>query len=199
MAASEDAAGIMLVESEDLIRQIPGFLNDLTDGDRERLLSIGQNRTFQPNEPLWRQGDPHLGIYVIGSGRIRSFYLAPSGREVTLAYWFAGNFVGSARHFWRWPAYVVLFGSHDAADTIFLPGAALRKLTLESAPIAVALLDALSFKARCYSAMAQMMGTRSATERLERLLAFLATIYGMKDEEGLMIGVSFTHGGSCGR
>ena len=62
-----------------------------------------------------------------------------------------------------------------------LPGPALRQLALQSAPIAVALIDALSFKARCYSAMAQMLGTRSATERLERLLVFMATVYGLKE------------------
>jgi CRP-like cAMP-binding protein len=57
----------------------------------------------------------------------------------------------------------------------------------------VALLDALSFKARCYSAMAQMLGTRSATERLEHLLVFLATVYGLKEERGTVIAASFTH------
>ena len=60
-------------------------------------------------------------------------------------------------------------------------------------PAQVALLDALSFKARCYSAMAQMLGTRSATERLERLLVFLATVYGLKERDGIVIAASFTH------
>jgi CRP-like cAMP-binding protein len=189
---SEDAAGIMLVESDHLIRQVPGLLDGLNEADRERLLSIGSKRTFEGGEAIWRQGDPHEGIYLVDSGRIRSFYLSPSGREVTLAYWFAGNFVGGPDIFGR--------GSHmwcssavQRSATTFLPRGPLRELTLQSATIAVALLDALSFKARCYSAMAQMMGTRSATERLERLLLFLANVYGLKGDDGIMIAASFTH------
>lgn len=38
--------------------------------------------------------------------------------------------------------------------------------------------------------MAQMMGTRSATERLEHLLVFLASTYGLKEQGGIAITVS---------
>lgn len=81
----------------------------------------------------------------------------------------------------------------EQSELTFLPGLALRKLALESAGIAVALLDALAFKARCYSAMAQMLGTRSVTERLHRLLIFLARIYGIKNGHETTIAVPFTH------
>jgi CRP/FNR family cyclic AMP-dependent transcriptional regulator len=188
----EDTAGIMLVESESLVRQVPGVLDSLGEADRNRLLSIGRKRVFEPDEVFWRQGDRHEGIYLISSGRIRTFYLAPSGREVTLAYWFAGNFVGGPDIFGG-EAHIWSSSAVQRTETIFLPGPALRKLTLECAPIAVALLDALSFKAKCYSAMAQMMGTRSATDRLQRLLVFLATVYGLKGDDGILVAASFTH------
>jgi CRP-like cAMP-binding protein len=70
----------------------------------------------------------------------------------------------------------------------------LKKIALASAPIAVALLDALAFKARCYSAMAQMLGTRSVTERLHRLLIFLSRIHGIRSGRETTIAVPFTHG-----
>lgn len=188
----EEAAGIMLVESDSLVRPIPGLLDSLTEEHRKALLAIGQPRTFEQDEPLWQQGDLHEGIYLILDGRVRSFYTAPSGREVTLAYWVAGNFVGGPDIFGSSP-HVWCSSATQRSETIFLPGPALRKLALGSAIIAVALLDALAFKARCYSAMAQMLGTRSATERLERLLVFLATAYGLKGEDGTMIAASFNH------
>jgi CRP-like cAMP-binding protein len=76
----------------------------------------------------------------------------------------------------------------------FMPGPALRRLAQESAAIAVALLDALAFKARCYSAMAQMLGTRSVTERLQCLLIFLSHVYGVKRDGEIVVGMPFTHG-----
>jgi CRP/FNR family cyclic AMP-dependent transcriptional regulator len=188
----EETAGIMLVEREALVRRIPGLLDGLSADDRSCLLGIGQKRSFDAEQPLFRQGDAHNGIFLIESGRIRSYYVAPSGREVTLAYWFPGNFVGApdifggGTHMWASSAV-------QRTATIFLPGPELRRLALGSASIAVALLDALSFKARCYSAMAQMLGTRSATERLEHLLVFLATVYGLKEPSGTVIAASFTH------
>ena len=188
----DDAAGIMLVESEGLIRKVPGLLDSLGEADRARLLAIGGSVLFERDQPVWRQGDRHQGIYVIQSGRVRTFYLAPSGREVTLAYWFPGNFVGGPNIFGDGPHMWSSSASQRTTAT-FLPSAALRELTLQSAPIAVALLDALAFKAKCYSAMAQMMGTRSATERLERLLVFLVSVYGLEGDDGIMIGASFTH------
>jgi CRP-like cAMP-binding protein len=188
----EETAGIMLVEREALMQRIPGLLDGLSADQRARLLGIGRARAFEAEQPLFRQGDPHDGIYLIQSGRIRSYYTAPSGREVTLAYWFAGNFVGAPNMFGggthMWASSAV-----QRTTTIFLPGAELRRLALDCAAIAVALLDALSFKARCYTAMAQMLGTRSATERLEHLLAFLAAAYGLKEPDGIVIAASFTH------
>jgi CRP/FNR family cyclic AMP-dependent transcriptional regulator len=188
----QGSAGIMLVERENLVRRIPGILDNLGDDDRRLLAAIGQQKAFAPEEALFRQGDPHQGIYLIDSGRIRSYYTAPSGREVTLAYWFPGNFVGAPEMFGggthMWGSSAV-----QRSAVTFLPGPALRQLALQSAPIAVALIDALSFKARCYSAMAQMLGTRSATERLERLLVFLAVVYGLKEDSGTVIAASFTH------
>ncbi|MFX4470265.1 helix-turn-helix domain-containing protein, partial [Acinetobacter baumannii] len=46
----------------------------------------------------------------------------------------------------------------------------------------------------CYSAMAQMLGTRSVTERLHRLLVFLSKIYGSQQGREIVIGIPFTHG-----
>lgn len=189
----EGSAGIMLVESEGLIREVPGFLDSLEEADRIGVLAIGRPTVFERDQVIWKQNDPHQGIYLIHSGRVRTFYSAPSGREVTLAYWFPGNFLGApnifggGKHMW-------CSSATQRTTATFLPGKALRQLTLQNATVAVALLDALAFKATCYSAMAQMLGTRSASERLQRLLLFLATVYGIEGDDGVMIGVSFTQG-----
>jgi CRP/FNR family transcriptional regulator, cyclic AMP receptor protein len=188
----KSAAGIILAESSDLIQTRASFFDALHDADRERLLSIGRKVTFEPNQPVWQQGDPHRGIYFIDEGRIRTFYLAPSGRELSLAYWFPGNFVGGPDMFGEG---VHMWSSSAVQKTVatFLPGKQLRQLAGVHASIAVALLDALAFKARCYSAMVQMMGTRSSSERLHRLITFLASTYGFKDDDGILVGVSLTH------
>ena len=187
------AAGVMLAESDSIVRPLPGLLDGLSNADCNRLRAIGREKVLEAGQLVWSQGDTQSGIYLIGSGRIRSYYAAPTGREVTLAYWFAGNFVGGPDLFGNGP-HMWSSVAAERSELTFLPGVALRRLALESAPIAVALLDALAFKARCYSAMAQMLGTRSVTERLHRLLIFLSHIYGTTRGKEIVIGIPFTHG-----
>jgi CRP/FNR family cyclic AMP-dependent transcriptional regulator len=192
-ANSAIAAGVMLAESDNLVRPLPGLLDGLNRADCNRLRAIGREKALEAGQLVWSQGDAQAGIYLISEGRIRSYYAAPSGREVTLAYWFPGNFVGGPDIFGTGPH---MWSSVAAEPSLltFMPGLALRRLALESPAIAVALLDALAFKARCYSAMAQMLGTRSVTERLHSLLIFLSHVYGVKRGDEIVVGMPFTHG-----
>jgi CRP/FNR family cyclic AMP-dependent transcriptional regulator len=185
-----EIAGITLgQEHETSLRKNSKLFDLLTQEQRAALLEIGERRTFEIDQPLFQQGDPHDGIYLIETGRVSSYYQAPSGRQITLAYWFPGNLVGALSIFGggtrMWGSAAV-----QRSETIFLPGPDLRRVALGSAEIAVALIEVLSFKARCYSTMAQMVGTRSATERLEHLLVFLARAYGLKEQGGIAITVS---------
>ena len=51
--------------------------------------------------------------------------------------------------------------------------------------------EGLTFKGKCYSALAQMLDTRSVTERLAHLLLHLADSYGV-EEEGAVVAVGIT-------
>src|SRR5512133_102116 len=66
---------------------------------RRQILSAGSPRTVRTGEAVFTQGDPHRGIYVVLDGVVRVFHTAPSGREITLAYWSPGNFVGGPELF----------------------------------------------------------------------------------------------------
>ena len=79
------------------------------------------------------------------------------------------------------------------SEVTMLPGRALRELAATIPDLALGLIDALAFKARCYSAVAQMLGTRSIAERLAQLLFFLASTYGIEEPNGIFIATSFTH------
>ena len=62
--------------------------------------------------------------------------------------------------------------------------------------LALGIIDALVFKARCYSSLAQMLGTRSLTQRLAQVLLHLAHTYGFEEDEtnrGITIAAAFTH------
>jgi hypothetical protein len=79
------------------------------------------------------------------------------------------------------------------ASVVHLPGKALKSLVTQIRASPSGLIEGLSFQGKCYSALAQMLGTRSVTERLAHLLLHLADAYGVRTEEGIVIGSVLTH------
>ena len=194
--ASSSPAGrrqaLLLSESGTLLAGPPPLFQALSPRERELVLSHGRRRVLNRGQTLFSQGTAHEGIYLIESGRIRVFYSAPSGREITLAYWYPGNFVGgpdifgTSVHLWSGIA-------TNNSSVVQLPGKVLRNLVMQIPALGIGLIEGLAFKGKCYSALAQMLGTRSITERLARLLLHLVDAYGIKEADGLLIGAAFTH------
>jgi CRP/FNR family transcriptional regulator, cyclic AMP receptor protein len=185
------APGIILSEGEDTLAGPPRLMDRLTPAERERLLSLGQRRVYERGRMLFSQGDQHDGIFLIESGLLRVFYTAPSGREITLAYWHPGNFVGGPEIFGGTHMWSAIAARSSAA--LMLPGPALRSLAARMPNLALGLIDGLVFKGKCYSALAQILGTRSVTERLAQLLLHLADTYGVPESDGVLIGAAFRH------
>lgn len=192
LAAANSAQALLLTENAALTNGPPLLFQRLTAKEREEVLREGQKRVVYRGKMLFSQGTPHDGIFLIESGRIRVFYIAPSGREITLAYWNAGNFVGGpelfgqGQHVWSGVA-------ATNSVVVHLTGKTLRRLIAQVPAFAIGLIEGLTFKGKCYSALAQMLGTRSVTERLAHLLLHLADTYGVKEDGAIAIGSAFTH------
>jgi CRP/FNR family transcriptional regulator, cyclic AMP receptor protein len=183
---------LLLTENVRAISGAPSLFNTLSPSERETLVRWGRRRVLYRGQTLFSQGARHDGIFLIESGRIRVYYTAPSQREITLAYWHPGNFVGGPEvfgegvHQWSGVA-------SSNSSVVHLPGKELRKLVVQIPNLAIGLIEGLTFKGKCYSALAQMLGTRSITERLAHLLLHLVELYGMEDPDGILIGAAFTH------
>src|SRR3954454_6149075 len=191
----DKTAGILLTEADDAVARQQSLIGRLPPAARERVERHGKKQSYQRGETLFLQGDVHDGIVIIESGLVRSYYTAPSGKEITLAYWLPGNFVGGPEIF---DGGVQVWSAVAAKNSTVthLPGAGLRNLAREVPDLALEIIDALSFKARCYSSLAQMLGTRSLTQRLAQVLLHLAHTYGFEEDEtnrGTTIAAAFTH------
>jgi CRP/FNR family transcriptional regulator, cyclic AMP receptor protein len=183
---------LLLTENSRSIGGPPSMFEMLSSREREIVLKHGRRKVLYRGQTLFNQGSRHDGIYLIETGRIRVFYSAPSGREITLAYWHPGNFVGGPEVFGagvhQWSGVAT-----SNASVLQFPGKDLRALVVEVPNLAIGLIESLTFKGKCYSALAQMLGTRSITERLAHLLLHLADLYGVNDPDGILIGAAFTH------
>ena len=171
----------------------PNILGHLNESDKSKVLKRVQRLTLAPKETLFRQGDRHDGIFLIESGVVRTFYNSPSGREITLAYWQPGNFVGGpdvfgdSLHMWSGMAVV-------ETEANKLSGKDLRALMAKIPELGIGIAEALVFKGKCFSSLVQMLGTRSVSERLSQLLLMLIEVYGEPNGNGgISIAPQFTH------
>jgi len=191
-ASTSGNQSLLLTESARSLGGAPSLFDALSLRERETVLRHGRRKVLYRGQTLFSQGAKHDGIYLIETGRIRVFYTAPSGREITLAYWHPGNFVGGPEVFGagvhQWSGVAT-----SNSSVVQLPGKELRALVVEVPNLAIGLIEGLTFKGKCYSALAQMLGTRSITERLAHLLLHLLELYGVKDADGTLIGAAFTH------
>lgn len=189
---SKSGQSLLLTEGVRSIRGAPLLFESLSSSECDTVLSHGRNRVFYRGQTLFNQGSKHDGIFLIETGRVRVFYTAPSEREITLAYWYPGNFVGGPDVFGdgihQWSGVAT-----TSSSVVHLPGKELRKLVARFPNLAIGLIEGLSFKGKCYSALAQMLGTRSITERLAHLLLHLVELYGKDDPQGVLIAEAFTH------
>jgi CRP-like cAMP-binding protein len=168
------------------------FLDRLSTAETAELRRHGRRIAVPQGTAVFTQGDRHEGIFIIDRGQVRVYYTAPSGREITLAYWTPGHFIGGPEitgggaHMWSGVAV-------DDCEITVLSSASLQRLLGRIPNFALALIDGLVAKGKCYSSMAQMLGTRSVIERLAQYLLNLSELYGEPDGPTIVIARKVTH------
>ena len=70
------------------------FLGQLDSGRREALLSLATSVRMRKREFVFRVGDPGDAVYLLLAGRIKTYKISPSGREVILWFGFPGEVFG---------------------------------------------------------------------------------------------------------
>lgn len=180
---SEAERALYLSETVIEVGGMPNLLARLSAEDYMSVRACGREISAECGEHVFQQGETHDGIFIIESGSVRTYYTGPSGREITLAYWTPGHFVGGpevfggGEHMWSGVAI-------RRSKLLHLRGVDLERLMTRQPAIAVGIVEGLVFKGKCYSALVQMLGTRSVVERLAQLLLTLAELDGTPTMDG---------------
>ena len=147
-------------------------LKALDKADLDLVMRTGRLAAYQNRDYLLRENEPANGIHVILSGIVESTHAGTQGRELMLATWEAGDFVGAPyilgdhRHSWSARAL-------GRVEALHLDQDAIRTLIAQSPSFAVALIECLGFKGETYSMLAQTLAGQKAAERLVLLLVKL--------------------------
>ena len=88
------SSALFMSETIDGLNAGAHFLDRLSASEQARVHAAGRTITVPQGEMVFSQGDGHDGIFIIRRGQVRVYCTAPSGREITLAYWTPGHFIG---------------------------------------------------------------------------------------------------------
>jgi CRP/FNR family transcriptional regulator, cyclic AMP receptor protein len=178
-------------EREEVCAHQPDFLDRLNTEAKEIFLNACVEMRAEPGEVLFRQGSPHVLTYLIDRGLIRTYYLSPLGKEITLAFWSDGNLIGGPDMFGSTPH---VWSAQAIKDTRLwvIDGRTFRRVACGNPVVAGAVMDALAFKVHWLSVLFQTFATESVTDRLAHQIVRLSEMYGRPHPEGTVIAHEFT-------
>lgn len=163
------------------------LLERLAPEERVHVMNRGEIRRYENGGYLVVRGTASDGLHIILQGLVETVNEEVPGRELTLAYWSTGDFVGAPNvlsdrpHIWSSKAI-------GHAVTLRLCGETLRGLIASSPGFAIALIHCLSFKAECYAKLAQTLATHSIERRLAEVLLAFGTSYGDEQSGATVVG-----------
>lgn len=189
-AEARPVAGARFVPT--VLGRQPNIFARLDKNQLDIVLACGERRRFAKGGIVFAQGQPNEDVFTIESGIMRTYYVAPNGREITLMYWQPGNLVGTpqvvGQSVYGWSGMAVV-----PTDVLAFKCGMLRSLIIKMPELALGIIEALEFKGKCFSVVIQMLGTLNVAERLGQALRTIADIHGEKSEDGIVIGAPFTH------
>ncbi len=163
------------------------LLELLPPEERSAVVEAGEIQVYENGEYIVVQGNASDGLHVILQGIVESIYEDIPDRELTLAYWLNGDFVGAPNvlshrpHIWSSKAI-------GRVQALWLSGDVLRELVFRSPVFAVTLIQCLSFKAECYAKLAQTLATQSIERRLAQVLLKRGGEYGNAEADKIILG-----------
>lgn len=148
------------------------LLKALRRPDFDLVFETGKILAYENRDYLLRQNEIGDGIHIVLSGVVESIYVGPQGRELMLATWHKGDFVGAPHvlgdHRHSWSARAL-----GRVEALHLDQAAIRHLIALSPAFATALIECLGFKGETYSTLAQTLAGLKVVERLALVLVKL--------------------------
>lgn len=152
----------------DLLADLPYF-RVLSREERAALARRFRPRSFRKGAPIFSEGDPCDGLWLVAEGRVKISRLSPRGREQVLHTEGPGATLGEVPLFDR-GGYVASASALTAARLLWLPRRELEALCRQRPEVALAIIATMAGRIRAFASLAGDLALRPISERLGQLL-----------------------------
>jgi CRP-like cAMP-binding protein len=163
---------------------IPLFAG-LAAPELERLAGLAEQRTFERDQEINREGGPWEGLYIVRSGKVKLSKRA-TGRELTIAIMEPGQPLNIAPLFEGGPN-VFQTEAMGRVSCYYLPAEAARAFVSDHPAVQSALLRALNLRIRRLASLASEVSFTGVTGRLAAWVLEEARRKGVRTERGLAV------------
>jgi len=159
------------------------FLDRLRPASRERLLSVGFTRKYQPGELAIGEGQLLREVLIVRAGRLDITKGTPDGREMVIAQRGPGHLVGELSAIDSLPRTASAWALIDVSVTV-IPDRTFFEVVSADPELARALLAHLAARVRQTSDGLLEFGVSDGTSRVCRHLVELAEVQAGGDDQG---------------
>lgn len=161
----------------EFLRQTELF-ESLPDDQIAAIAQIAQVWVYRKGDPIFFEGDPCPGFFVVRSGRVKVFKTSADGKEQILHWFETGDRFADVPAF-DGGCYPASAAALVPTELLLFPSSALRTLLQEDATLALNLLAAMSRHLRRF---AQLIDALSLKEIPSRLAGYLLQTYDRQQE-----------------
>ncbi len=167
------------------------FYSRLPREDLDRLHAVTSFGSYAPGETVFREGDPPHSLFVVTRGQIKVIKTKPTGREVILAVFAAGDPLGAACLFEKrpYPATAIALRESECAET---PRAEFLRILATSPSMTEAVMAAMSRRLVQFTRRLTEVSGLTVERRLARIFVGLADGCGRADGDETLIPVRLT-------
>ncbi len=167
-------------------------LDEAIAGPLIRAARLGTRRSYRKGEHLYHQGEIDSRFYFVVRGRIQISATRDDGAEFVLEIMGQWAICGEGAAFDGCPRFSSAVALENS-EVVAFDAANMTEAFREFPELAVALLRITGMKQRVLGIRAQYLASPRPESRIAELLHRLAELYGRRDGDATVIGLSLTH------
>lgn len=145
----------------------------LSEEQLSQIGTIAQEKPFKRSQPIFWEGDPGIGFYVVMSGKVKVYKTSSEGKEQILHIYGPGHPIGEVPVFSgsRFPANAMAI---EKSRMLFFPRKDFVDLITTHPSLALNMLAVLSLRLRQFTVQIENLSLKEVPARLASYLIFLS-------------------------